>query len=74
MFDVSKLIINDNEQGKESKRQLVISRPFIEFEVRYYVHSVYFPILLVFLCIFQIKIGVKTSMGWNVIAGDATQH
>ena len=46
----------------------------MEFEVHYYVHSVYIPIVLVFLCIFPIKIGIKTSMEWNVIVGGAAQH
>jgi len=46
----------------------------MEFEVHYYVHSVYIPIVLVFLCIFPIKIGIKASMEWNVIVRGAAQH
>ena len=46
----------------------------MELEVHYYVYSVYIPIVLVFLCIFLIKTGIKTSMEWNMIAGGTTQH
>jgi len=46
----------------------------MEFEVHYYVHSVYIPIVLVFLRIFPIKIGIKTSMELKVILGGAAQH
>jgi hypothetical protein len=74
LSDVVKLIINDNEQGEESKRKLVTSRHFMECEVCYYLHSDYFPIVLVFLCILQIKIGIKTNMEWNDIARGAAQH